>query len=89
MSDPMPGKPNDFVVRLDGLKLDEASRSRIAGAIQAAVLAELGRLDLAGAQPNNGLAYIPIKWRGIWLRQMVNVPEGLGELGKTLGVSER
>jgi hypothetical protein len=82
MSDPMPAKPNDFIVRLDGLQLDEASRNRIAGAIRAAALAELGRLDLAGAKP--GLAYIPLKWLGIWLRPATTLPEGLGELSKTL-----
>jgi len=82
MSNPMPGKPADFIVRLDGLQLDEASRNRIAGAIQAAALAELGRLDLAGAKP--GLAYIPLKWLGMWLRPAATLPEGLGELSKTL-----
>jgi hypothetical protein len=89
MSNPMPGKSNDFIVRLDGLHLDEAARNRIAGAIQGAVLAELGRLDLAGSKPSAALSYIPLQWRGFWLREVANLQEGIGEFGKTLGVTQR
>lgn len=89
MSEPMPGKPNDFIVRLDGLPLDEAAKRRIAGAIQSAVLGELGKLDLAGKKPTNSLVHIPIEWRGLWLREVTKLSEGLGEIGKTLGVTER
>lgn len=87
MSDPMPLKPHDFIVRLDGLPLDEPTRQRIAGAIQAAVLSELGKLDLAGAKPAAGLAYLPHRWWGIWYRVRADVLENLGGLGKTLGVT--
>jgi hypothetical protein len=89
MSNPMSGKPNDFIVRLDGLPLDEAARHRIAGAIQSAVLAELGKLDLAGNKPTNALFHIPTEWLGLWLREVTGLREGLGELKKTLGVTER
>jgi hypothetical protein len=88
MADPMPGKPNDFIVRLDGLKLDEAARHRISSAIQAAVLSELGTIDLTGRGPTGGLAFIPIKWKGLWLREVARLPE-LGDFGKTLGVTEQ
>jgi hypothetical protein len=89
MSEPMPGKPNDFIVRLDGLPLDQAAKRRIAGAIQSAVLGELGKLDLAGNKPTNSLVHIPIEWLGLWLRDATNLREGLGDMGKTLGVTER
>jgi hypothetical protein len=84
----MSAKPNDFIVRLDGLKLDEAARGRISAAIQSAVVAELGRLDLAGLHSSNRLAYFPIRWPGLWLREINELPSGLGELGKTLTVNE-
>jgi hypothetical protein len=90
MANPMPGKSqrNDFIVRLDGLPLDPVSKRQIAAAIQSAVLAELGKIDLTGNQPENRLAHIPIQWLGIWLRDLTKLPEDLGELGKTLGVRE-
>ena len=65
MSDPMPGKTNDFVVRLEGLELDEQARNRISAAIQAAAMAELGRVD-GGHQ--GGLVALPSEWLGMWLR---------------------
>jgi len=88
MSDPMPGKPHDFVVRIEGLPLDEEAQRRIAGAIQGAMLSELGRLDLAGRDPNPTLSYIPIRWLGIWLRDARTL-QAPGEFNKDLGVTER
>src|SRR5262249_35571487 len=85
MSNPVEKNSADFIVRLDGLHLDEAARNRIAGAVQSAVMAELGNLDLTAGQPKPGLAYIPLKWRGIWLRH--SLPEGLGDFGRELGVT--
>jgi hypothetical protein len=79
----------DFVVRLDGLRLDDAARSRLAGAVQAAVMAELGKLDLTGGRPVPTLAYLPLKWRGIWLRDIEKLPEGFGQLAHQLEVVER
>jgi hypothetical protein len=91
MSDPMPAKahPHDFIVRLEGLQLDEASRSRIAGAIQGAVMLELGRLDLAGPKRLGGFAHIPIDWLGFWLREATNAQEALKGLGGTLQIVDR
>ena len=43
---------SDFVVRIDTAKLNEKQAAAIAGAIQGAVLSELGNLDLtAGGSP--------------------------------------
>jgi hypothetical protein len=83
-------KSNDFIVRLDGLHLDAAAHNRIAGAIQAAVVSELGRVDLSGIKPPPPtFAYIPLKWRGIWLRDVEGL-KNIGELtGPQLGVVER
>ena len=89
MSDPMPLKSHNFIVRLDGLHLDAAAQKRIAGAIQAATLAELGRLDLGGGKPAGALSYIPIQWLGYWYREVANLQGGVGDFGKTLGVTER
>ena len=89
MSEPMHGKPHDFMVRLDGLKLDEATSHRIAGAIQAVVISELGKLDLTGGQHHGSLAYIPKDWLGIWLRQIPRPPEGFGTSGRPQGFGER
>jgi hypothetical protein len=86
MSDPMPGRPNDFVVRLEGLKLDEAARNRIAGAIQAAVLKELGTIDLSGSNPANNLIHIPITWRGIIYRNLAKLPGDVANIGQNLRV---
>lgn len=87
MSNPAEANSADFIVRLEGLHLDEAARNRVAGAVQAAVMAELGKLDLTAGRPKPAFAYLPLKWRGIWLRE--RLPEGLGELGRDLGVTER
>lgn len=88
MADPMPGKPHDFVVRIEGLPLDEEAQRRIAGAIQGVLLSELGRLDLAGVKPKPTLSYIPVQWLGIWLRDARNL-QGPIEFNKNLGVTER
>ena len=89
MSDPMPGKPADFIVRLDGLGLSDDARSRIAAALQAATLAELGRLDLG--HQTGAAAFIPRKeWLGFWLRSMVEIRDLKGQdFNKALNVSER
>jgi hypothetical protein len=80
MSDPMPGKPHDFIVRLDGLRLDAAAHNRIASAIQSAVVEELGRVDLAGTHPPPpAFAYFPLKWRGLWLHEAAGL-KNLGDL---------
>jgi hypothetical protein len=88
-SDPMPGKSSDFVVRLDGLNLDDGARDRIASALQASVLAELGRLDLG--HKTGGLAYFPRKeWLGIWLRSIADIKGISGQdFNKVLNVTER
>ena len=71
MAEPMPGKPNDFIVRLDGMKLDDATRHRVASAIQSAVLGELGRLDLGGQTGvSTILVHTPKEWLGKWLREV-------------------
>jgi hypothetical protein len=81
-------KPNDFVVRLDGLSLDDGARQRIAAALQSAAVAELGRLDL-----NKGaaFAYIPRKeWYGLWLKAIAQAGGLRGqEFANPLDVSER
>jgi hypothetical protein len=85
----MPGKPSDFVVRLDGLDLSESAKNHIAAALQASVVAELGRLDLA--HKASGLAYFPRKeWLGLWLRSVVDIRDPRGqEFNKALEVAER
>jgi hypothetical protein len=61
----MPEK-NEFVVNLDGIKLSAAQKSRINGAIQAAVLAELGGFDSGGDR----FAHLPWKeWYGLIMRE--------------------
>ena len=87
MSTPMPGKPHDFVVRVEGLPLNEEAQRRIAGAIQGALLSELGRLDLASAKPEPRFSYIPVQWLGIWLREARHLQD-LRDLTKNLGVTE-
>lgn len=63
------GNEHDFIVRLEGLNLDEAAKQRIAGAIQGAVMAELGRIDLRGQAGFPG--FFPRKdWLGFILRDM-------------------
>jgi hypothetical protein len=87
MSDPMPGKPHDFVVRIEGLPLDEEAQRRIAGAIQGALLSELGRLDLAGTNPKPTLSYIPVQWLGIWLREARHLQDPI-EFNQNLEVTK-
>lgn len=66
---------SDFVVRIDTAKLNEKQAAAIAGAIQGAVLSELGKLDLAhghGASPVGAFGSILFhpEWRGLWLRDL-------------------
>lgn len=69
---------NDFVVRIDTTKLNAKQAAAIAGAIQGAVLAQLGELDLAhgaehaAATGGGGFGSIVFhpEWRGIWLRSL-------------------
>jgi hypothetical protein len=92
MSDPMPAKntSHDFIVRLDGLQLDETARSRIAGAVQGAVMSELGQLDLAARKRLGGLAFIPHQWWwGFWLRETAHLPQDLKDVEKGFQVVER
>jgi hypothetical protein len=86
----MPGKPTDFVLRVDGLNLPDAARERIAGALQAALMSELGRLDLGGARTET-VAYIPHKeWLGLWLRSLANLRDLKGQdFERPLEISER
>ena len=90
MSNPMPGKPSDFVLRVDGLDLDDAARTRIANALQASLLAELGRLDLA-PRPGSAVAFFPRKeWLGIWLRSLAQIRDLKGQdFEKVLTVGEK
>jgi len=73
---------SDFVVRIDTAKLNEKQAAAIAGAIQGAVLSQLGKLDLAhghGASPAGSGAFGSIlfhpEWRGLWLRDLRNLQE--------------
>ena len=89
MSNPMPGKPSDFVLRVEGLELNDGVRDRIAGALQASLMAELGRLDLAAKAPV--VAFIPRKeWYGLWLRSLAQLRDFKSqEFEKVLDVGER
>ena len=68
---------SDFVVRIDTANLNEKQAAAIAGAIQGAVLSELGNLDLAhahgasaaGARASGSILFHP-EWRGIWIRSL-------------------
>jgi hypothetical protein len=86
------GKPHDFIVRLEGLKLSAEHQNQIASAIQSAVMAELGKVDLAPRKTANtggnvvNLAMLPIKWRGILYRPAASANAGV--LTKTLKVTE-
>ena len=84
----MANNPNDFIVRLEGLKLDGPARARISAAIQSAVVGELGKLDMAPLQSSNHLVFLPIRWPGLWLRQINEIPGAVQEFGKTLSVRE-
>jgi hypothetical protein len=87
MSDPMPGRPSDFIVRLEGVKLDDAGRRRLSNAIQNAVMSELGLIDL-NPKGNWGV-HIPKEWLGRWLRQVENLNDLQGLGNKALNVHER
>lgn len=72
---------SDFVVRIDTAKLTEKQAAAIAGAIQGAVLSQLGKLDLAhGAEKAIGfgvggsILFHP-EWRGLWLRDLKGLQE--------------
>jgi len=69
---------SDFVVRIDTAKLTAKQAAAVAGAIQGAVLAELGKLDLAAgaapAGPFGSVVFHP-EWRGLWLRAFKNLQE--------------
>jgi hypothetical protein len=72
---------SDFVVRIDTAKLNAKQAAAIASAIQGAVLAELGALDLAHPAESAALtaAAGPVglgsiifhpEWRGLWIRNI-------------------
>lgn len=74
---------SDFVVRIDTAKLNAKQSAAIAAAIQGAVLAELGKVDLAhqssegehdaAAAPSGfgvGSIIFHPEWRGIWIRNL-------------------
>jgi len=72
---------SDFVVRIDTANLNEKQAAAIAGAIQGAVLSELGKLDLshaaaaaAGQSPGGSILFHP-EWRGLWLRSLKNLQD--------------
>jgi hypothetical protein len=76
---------SDFVVRIDTAKLSAKQAAAIASAIQGAVLAELGQLDLAHGEPEKGAAsgvgvgsivFHP-EWRGLWLRNLRDLQDPL------------
>lgn len=74
---------SDFVVRIDTAKLNAKQSAAITAAIQGAVLAQLGNLDLAHpaeahaapAAPGAGgiglgsVIFHP-EWRGLWIRNL-------------------
>ena len=66
---------SDFVVRIDTAKLNDRQAAALSSAIQGAVLAELGKLDLAHAAapaaggPFGSIIFHP-EWRGLWLRNL-------------------
>ncbi len=73
---------SDFVVRIDTAKLTEQQAAAIAGAIQGAVLSELGKLDLAhrheqakAISGGYGSILFHPEWRGLWLRDLKNFQE--------------
>lgn len=73
---------SDFVVRIDTAKLNAKQSAAVAAAIQGAVLAEMGKLDLApaaaaehpaaaAAGPTGvGSILFHPEWRGIWIRNL-------------------
>jgi hypothetical protein len=74
---------SDFVVRIDTAKLNDKQAAAVAGAIQGAVLSELGKLDLgAGHTPagSHGSILFHPEWRGIWLRNLKDIQEPKQEI---------
>lgn len=56
----------DFIVKLDGIKLDTKATEEVNRALQATALRELARLDLA---PTYSVRVPrPKEWLGIWIR---------------------
>jgi hypothetical protein len=69
---------SDFVVRLDTTKLTDQQAAAVAGAIQGAVMATLGKLDLAhGKAPavGGGSIFFHPEWRGLWLMDLKNLQQ--------------
>ena len=56
----------DFIVKLDGIKLDTAAEKRMNDAVQAAVLRVIAEIDVA---PTYAVRIPrPPEWLGIWIR---------------------
>jgi len=74
---------SDFVVRIDTAKLSDKQAVAIAGAIQVAVMSELGKLDLGpGAHGGEkalgsgvGSILFHPEWRGYWLRDLKSLQD--------------
>lgn len=61
---------SEFIVKIDTAKLNQKQAAAISGAIQGAVMRELGRLDLAPARtPFTAITAHP-EWLGLWLRSL-------------------
>ena len=83
--------PSDFIVRLDAFQLDEPTKQRIEGAIQGAVLAELGKLDLRSKQQHKGVLVTNIlhpEWRGLWPYFAKNLQDFERKANQRLDVQE-
>jgi len=66
MPEEKPISGNDFVFRIEGVKLDAKAQQRISHAIANAVNVEINRLDL---EPQGGQIILPTKWPGgIWIK---------------------
>jgi len=73
---------SDFIVRID-IALPKEVETRIAAAVQAAAMSELGRTDLGRLTPAGTVSFIPRKeWYGKWLRSLKDIRD-LGEFGAT------
>ena len=72
----------DFIVKLDGIKLDTAAEKKMNDAVRAAVLRVLAEVDVA---PTYAVKIPrPPEWLGIWIRgQKFFTPE---ELKQKFGV---
>lgn len=56
----------DFIVKLDGIKLDTAAQKKMNDAVQAAVLRVIAEIDVA---PTYAVRIPrPPEWLGIWIR---------------------